>query len=423
MLIVACSDVASFKQRLDQIAQLQTQLKTPSGLADARVQYVASKESFRAAYQAAVGKDFTGWPLDYWTQWGGTLDWVPYVELFGTDNCPTGGLPVETVVEKLFPAKRAVSAAALGNSTIRQGGQNFEACACPSPRAECSLGNDKSASLPLCYGGALCALSALGGPVIDSCQCSGASCPQIAGACTSRGLSPDVQSCSIVRANCQGPSVLFEELFGPNGLHCCGCIQRSADTLPSGTTTCPKGWDKGDTACNKLAAYCGPNNGLFQETFTPQRCCRCQLQPQADSIKASPAGFFDFLQPLFDLFSGGCSAALDPINVPIVSGLVTLADVANAAGPRVVWGVAFAAARSLCRASEARAVMFVDEACTDSYESDAGAFDVQCYAKPSVGVEYPWIRAAAGCSATPFYVKNGQDCSGPYKWTKKPAGC
>jgi hypothetical protein len=418
MLIVACADVASFKQRLNQIAQLQKQLKTTNGLADARSQYEASQ----ASYQAAAGKPFVGSSLDYWTQWGGTLDWVPYIELFGTDNCPAGGLPVETVVQRLFPTRRVMSATILANSTLRQGAQNPGVCECPSPTTGCSLAATAPDSLSTCYQGALCALEALGGPTIDSCECSG---PQPADQCTSRGLSANAQHpCNFVRASCQGPSSLYHELYGPNNLYCCGCTQRSADTLPSGATTCPTGWTNGDQQCYQLATgSCKTVNGLLQEGFTPTHCCRCQ-QPTSRE-KVSPTGFFDTLQYLWDIFTSGCESYLDPFNVPIVSGLVTAADVANAAGPQAVWGIMSELAKETCnnRANDARAVMFVNSACTEAYELDVGAFDVQCQDRPSVGIRTPWTRGIAGCDAPAFYLKSNAGCAGPFRWSVRPPGC
>jgi hypothetical protein len=434
MLIVACADVPSFKVRLDQISQLQTQLTTPIGLNVARKQYEETEAKFRALYQVATGKTFAGSSLDYWTRWGGTLDWVPYIELFGTDNCPAGSLPVETVVQRLFPARRDKSASILGNSTLRQEAptqvQGAAVCECPSPRSGCSLSALSTVSLSTCYEGALCGLSALGGPAIDSCECSGPSCPQQPDRCTRRGLSSDGQSqCSVNRASCQGPAALYEDLYGMDKLYCCGCTQRSADTLPSGATTCPTGWTEGDQQCYDLGTgSCKSSYGLLQEGFTPKHCCRC-LQP-ATGETVTPAGFWDAVQTLFNVFINGCYSYFDPFSIPIVSGLATAADVAQAAGPQAVWGVASELAHEGCnnRANNARAVMFVDSACTESYELDAGAFDVQCAARPSVGIEYPWVRQAAGCLAPAFYIKSdksGQDCSGPFKWVtnKKPPGC
>jgi hypothetical protein len=66
--------------------------------------------------------------------------------------------------------------------------------------------------------------------------------------------------------------------------------------------------------------------------------------------------------------------------------------------------------------------MLVNSACTEAYELDVGAFDVQCQDRPSVGIKTPWTRGIAGCNAPAFYLKSNAGCSGPFRWSVRPPG-
>jgi len=293
--IVACTDPTSFQQRIQLVRNVSSSLKTAKGLAAAQKQYTASQQAFKKA----VGASFKGSLFDYWASYGGgSLDWVPYLELFGTDSCPPGGQPLQAVLKQLFGSavpKRSQRRRLLGG-----------VCAIPKYVAACSF--DSKGTLAKCY-------TSSGGPV-------------------------------------------------------------------------------------KLAAAAATS-------------ADDQQGPQRRKLQ----GFFS---TLFDWLFNGCVAAVDT-PIPIVSGLVTAADVANAAGPTAVWGSMYEIQSQLCenRANDARATIFADNKCTDSYEDDVGAFTVQCKDHPDTGISRPWGRFANGCPNPPFYLKQSSGCSGPYKWAKK----
>lgn len=148
---VACTDPATYAKRLQLVRNVAAKLSTPTGLAAVEKQYYAGQAAFRTAFGGA----FKGSTLDYWSSYGhGSLDWVPFIELFGTDNCPPDGQPLATVLNQLFPPNLKRS--------LRQ--PKGDTCSIPRLVSACSF--DSAGTLAKCYATALTGHPNPGGPVL-----------------------------------------------------------------------------------------------------------------------------------------------------------------------------------------------------------------------------------------------------------------